>query len=414
MTNLSAFCILMSHFDDTTDRGWYIAYTAGGSVARFAIAVSADGTTWSTLLKSETAGVPLINTWYFIAVRHNAATDTISIRIDDTYEDSDTWSGGIHDCTSAIIFGGGDNPVGFFLNGDLDSWAVHKRILTAAEETWLAAGRKISEFGDVGAGSAMLTDCVGGWEFEEPSGNLIDAIGSNTFTASASPGSVDGVVEGPVGDNSVVSKWADRSTNSRDCVQATAAAKPTYQTSVANSYPGIQFDGTDDLMAYPTADMPSGARTTIIVYKSEVVPASTDSDTFIFTQDSGGNSCMVSLHNVAGYKKVGFKNDFGSGGPAASVGFDTAHDLATNILIVTYDGGTNTDVGSYAAWFNSVSQTIETGGNYIGSGTDGIEIGAENGLLFFDGNILFMEVCSSVLSADAIAAINTRLAARYR
>lgn len=40
--------------------------------------------------------------------------------------------------------------------------------------------------------------------------------------------------------------WGDLSGNGRDCTQATAAKRPTFQTNIQNGLPIVRFDGVDD------------------------------------------------------------------------------------------------------------------------------------------------------------------------
>jgi hypothetical protein len=50
-------------------------------------------------------------------------------------------------------------------------------------------------------------------------------------------------------DNDPVENWLDESASNFDFAQATASRKPLFKTNIANSKPGIFFDGGDDTMA---------------------------------------------------------------------------------------------------------------------------------------------------------------------
>ena len=50
-------------------------------------------------------------------------------------------------------------------------------------------------------------------------------------------------------DGNAVTTWSDRSRNSNDATQATAANQPTYHTAEQGGQPLVKFDGSDDSMA---------------------------------------------------------------------------------------------------------------------------------------------------------------------
>lgn len=71
-------------------------------------------------------------------------------------------------------------------------------------------------------------------------------------------------------DNTAVSQWPDSSGNGRHLNQATAGARPTFQTAEINSLPCVRFDGSDDQMASGallSAILTASAKTVIAVVK---------------------------------------------------------------------------------------------------------------------------------------------------
>lgn len=56
---------------------------------------------------------------------------------------------------------------------------------------------------------------------------------------------------------STVSRWDDKSGNGRNAVQDTAAAQPTYSTSIINGRPAIFSDGNDDRLGFSSAIIPN-------------------------------------------------------------------------------------------------------------------------------------------------------------
>jgi hypothetical protein len=95
-------------------------------------------------LQATTFGLPVINTWYFIACGWDGTNQWISIN--DGVKDTVAWANGVQDGTSDFTLGNGWSNS---YDGYIDAMGLWKRTLPAATITWLrnaGAGRHYSEF----------------------------------------------------------------------------------------------------------------------------------------------------------------------------------------------------------------------------------------------------------------------------
>lgn len=87
-------------------------------------------------------GVPAVATWYFIRVWHNAAADTVNIRVNEGTVNSVATGGALQGSGTAEFDLGRRASAGsnFYFGGRLDAVGLWKRVLTDAEGAELYAG----------------------------------------------------------------------------------------------------------------------------------------------------------------------------------------------------------------------------------------------------------------------------------
>lgn len=93
-------------------------------------------------------------------------------------------------------------------------------------------------------------------------------------------------------DGDVCGIWADSGPGLNDCIQSTTSKKPLYKLAQQNSYPGLLFDGVDDIL--PTPFDVSGQWHYFAVFKSATANLNSyygvlDSDT------NSGNTCWATF-----------------------------------------------------------------------------------------------------------------------
>lgn len=76
------------------------------------------------------------DTWYFVCAQHDPVANTLGVSINDGAFTTAAWSGGTFDGTASFKFCGNIGGAGYW-NGSLDNWSFHKKVLTAAQITWL-------------------------------------------------------------------------------------------------------------------------------------------------------------------------------------------------------------------------------------------------------------------------------------
>lgn len=130
---------------------YYTRYDA--STNRFVFKVSADGTNYTTVSANNYGSVPT-DTWAFILSWHDPDTDKIFISVNDGSVNEVSHAGGIYNGSYAFSLGWRIGQAGCYMDGLMDSVALWKRTLTAAERTWLynsGNGRAYSELGEPAA-----------------------------------------------------------------------------------------------------------------------------------------------------------------------------------------------------------------------------------------------------------------------
>lgn len=183
--------------------------------------------------------------------------------------------------------------------------------------------------------------------------------------------------------NGVVSSWLDYSGNGRDAVQATEANRPVYLSNAREGYPGMRFDGTNDMLTYI---LPVNGLTGVTVF----VASSATRDKAV----AGGD---YRKYPVLGWEELpvfwgGFRImphqttlavRFGIGSPSeADVNNPRPSTIGTNWVLTTawksgyeeklYSKGeplmelTRADAGGLGSYLNNVSPTghVASGGNW--------------------------------------------------
>ena len=92
-----------------------------------------------------------------------------------------------------------------------------------------------------------------------------------------------------------VSQWNDKSGLTRHCVQATAAAQPTFQLTGISGLPAINFDGVDDFLPFSDQTLSWIASSSFTVIYVASKPANTN--TYII----GGTNSGTRNNLIAGY-----------------------------------------------------------------------------------------------------------------
>lgn len=112
-----------------------------GTADRFQFSVTSDGTN-GTLGQAvaNNFGSPSTGVWYNIHASYNAATDTLSIAVNDGTPNTASYSAGILDSTSQFNLGAMNNGGDLWWDGYIDEVGIWKRILTSTEITFLYNG----------------------------------------------------------------------------------------------------------------------------------------------------------------------------------------------------------------------------------------------------------------------------------
>ncbi len=114
---------------------------------RFVFQVSGNGSSM-TRVKADNLGSPSLATWYFIVVRHSASGNVIGIQVNNGTENTAAHTTGIINGTAPFLIGCGMVTAATwkYWDGRIEGLGIWKRALTAAERTYLSAGREYSDF----------------------------------------------------------------------------------------------------------------------------------------------------------------------------------------------------------------------------------------------------------------------------
>lgn len=176
---------------DNINNDYLLYYQEGASYRRAYFRV------WNGAATTEVGGAVFgAGGWHFIVAWHDAANDTLNVRIDDAPTNSASHSAGVGDTASPFTIGKYGGSSNNFLNGRMAQWGVIKRTLTNAEMQWLyndGIGRTYGETGIAGTGGEKLRDKLAAWwALNEASGTRSDAHGSNDLSDLNGVGQTDG------------------------------------------------------------------------------------------------------------------------------------------------------------------------------------------------------------------------------
>jgi hypothetical protein len=127
LNSKSSAQMVVSKFDTTTATGEYGLYYSAAS-DRFKFSTYGTG---ATTVIADSLGTVSTDTWYFIVATHNAVTNTNTIRINDTYENSIGTAE--HSDSVAPFYVGRIPGSNFYANSRIDSIGFWKRVLTSQE-----------------------------------------------------------------------------------------------------------------------------------------------------------------------------------------------------------------------------------------------------------------------------------------
>lgn len=198
-------------------------------------------------------------------------------------------------------------------------------------------------------------------------------------------------------DGDAVATWADVSGNGRDVTQASATARPTYQTAEVNGLPVVRCDGVDDFLA--TA--------------SSIVAAQPVTVFLVLRENGGGIGQYYFDGGSAGTDRCSMAGSY-SGTPdelalfAGSVvaGTTQTHPMPLVLLRAVFNGA------SSAIFRNSTSYLTGNAGAQALS--VGITVGARfNGVSPLNGDICDLLVYDSVLSVGNAALVENYLRSKW-
>lgn len=190
--SLAANIISIAKRDGVAANSEYqIGYLAGATNRFFGQVYRGAG---PVTINASSFGLPVINTWYFMVVWHDATADTLNIQINNGVVDSIATGGALQAASTAQFRIGARQDAGSELNwnGNIDQVMFWKRVLTSGERTSLyngGAGVSVADLTTLG----MTTNFTGGWEFGD------GAIGRDSHTNNLHTTCFGGAYTQPVG-----------------------------------------------------------------------------------------------------------------------------------------------------------------------------------------------------------------------
>ena len=122
---------------------------------------------------------------------------------------------------------------GYYFAGRIDNAFFTKRLLSAAERTWLFNTGKGRQWAEVAASTINDASLVSWWELDEASGDRLDRKGANHLVAAGSPGKGQGV-NYYAGD---VSRWEDISGRNNHLLQGAITKRPAWISGAVGGKP---------------------------------------------------------------------------------------------------------------------------------------------------------------------------------
>ncbi len=381
---------------------------------KFHFIVSSNGS--ATFAKSATTlGSPSTGTWYFVVAEHDAANDTLSIQVNNGTIDSAAYSSGVNDGTGPFHLGALDiSAAPNYMDGRLARAGFWKRTLTTAERTSLynaGAGLLHSELS-----AALKTSLVSYWNLNEPSGNALDAHGSNDLTDTNTVTNAAGPGEGRAVDGDPVSTWTDISSNTKAFSQATIAKRPTFQTNVLSGKPVVRFDGVDDLLVLAEKYLTSAQGTVFAVI--QLTAALQNKQVVLGTGDEAAGNVA---HDLRGFHKTTEPNislRLDDNVAANTLRGDTALVAGTTYIQTWSSTG-----AAYGMRINGAAESLTLlggadNGNWYAdvAALDNVTIGGRKRDIesdFLKGDLAELIVYDRVLTAPETARVERYLANRY-
>ena len=114
----------------------YIFYKTNLNPGVFEFAVSSTGAD-ATVVTASTFGNVTTGTWYFVVCWHDSVLNTINIQVNNGAVDSVAYALGVFDSNAVFRLGGQELVPTNFLDGRMAGMGFWKRVLTAAERTYL-------------------------------------------------------------------------------------------------------------------------------------------------------------------------------------------------------------------------------------------------------------------------------------
>lgn len=289
-TDFTVCCL--AYLDSLVARGTLIAKDDTASQREWSLyAHAASGT-----FKFQIAGIdavastvtPTTGVWYFLLLTHTSSGQIITLAVNGV-DATNTYAGTMSDSSARLEFGNISDDTGiYWYNGRICRVGFWKRLLTAAERTWLynsGAGRVYSECLTY---SGMTNSMVAYWNLGETSGTRVDShaglnlTDNNTVTFNPGPG------HRPASNLDYVARWNDLSGNGNHLTQITSGKLPQYTTAQQNGRGAMVFTGSESISsATPTTAQP----VTII---AAVKPA-TDATARVVVSGASGSAANMGL-----------------------------------------------------------------------------------------------------------------------
>lgn len=216
------------------------------------------------------------------------------------------------------------------------------------------------------------------------------SVGQPIFWFDAAEGVYQTVGGSVAGNGDPVGSWLDKSTNHRD-VSNTLTARPTLRTNQINGLPAVQFDGSNDNLAF--GSLISNTIVTLFAVINKTAPG-TSLEIMLET------SKMVFSARGVTTNALGFFVGAAEGQSSLT--------LTTSFSVVTYVVNNYNDVDIR---LNGTEQTVTTG-SVFGTSSNSF-IGGSAALYFAPIKIATLILYNGVLSPPQIAIVEQALAERY-
>lgn len=193
-----------------------------------------------------------------------------------------------------------------------------------------------------------------------------------------------------INDGDPVGYWKDKSGNSKNATQSTAANRPTLKTSIQNSKNILRFDGSNDGLAGSDTGFSTTTSTVFIVCKSAI--AGNDNYPIMF-----GTDASTQLVGLTTYNNQMQITQYGA---STYVAFTTN---AWNLVYFTKSSN------SWTMNLNGTSASTTMTTSTVLSGNYGVGFNKSGNRAFFNGDIAEILIYNSVLSTAQLQQVQTYL-----